>query len=1397
MVDKLEIPISIKSTVSADLQEVTKALLATSKVASSKAKSISLAFRNIKIPVQDTAKGIRALSKAVNSVSVTTKLTSLKVTLESIGEAATKVHNPLKEVRTLLGTFNTGTKVSAVGSDLDRVLTSSVALTKSIKELRAAIKGLGKGHKLGTFTAQLDTLDIQVKDISASMLAFNAVTNSAATSLGKIKGTSLSALGAASKKLGATAKEASSAVKGLSSSMESMSKKGGKASASLKKVSAAAANVKVSAAITANSVKGLSASVGKLSSNERLNSLERGFKEGGVAAIGFKEQVDQVGFSLFKTQQALTIIASLSGAAFAVVKALEFGRAMGEVNTLLSGGAEEAAQYADIVSELSSTFGQDLTSSAKAMYQAISLGASDAASAQGLLGTAMKSAKAGVSDVETTTKLLASTINSFGMSMLSAGLVSDSFFTAVKGGGTTLTELSASFAQVAPIAAAAGVSLEEVNAAIADITIGGTKTPEAITQLKGVISGLIRPSTELNKIFHDFGGNAQAAIKTRGLAFAIEKVSEASKGNVGALKVLVGTDEALLATLALTRNGMKGFTAALEDQTNKAGATDKAFGKISDTLASRFDVAANSVGVSFAKIGDLVLRTVVPALEILSHIMEGVTTVFTAMPRLVDALVISFAALGVALAYMVGKGLLAAMSTGLVAITAKLLVANPALAAMVVRFGGVAAGAATASGFLATLALTLRTVAAAGLTLLANPVGLAIAAITVALLALGSAFDWGTKIGSWFDNYNSAANKTARAQEELTKKVASHFSQHKDLLSKDKDVVRAHNVFLLRSTAQNAEVYLKLAKARIAASSAAVALAAVRDSISLKRVTLALSRLVSSYGAAALSAGDFTKRVHELSKVEIDSTYAKNAAAITSFSKSIKGAAVDGLAAFKDFNNKSVSSMANASVRLNSHMQAFSKRFTHIVSKYRTDGKALKSAAQDNYSALRAELGKNIALEQSLLNQAVTQYKGFLKEKEGLAKASADYLASIQDNYQVQDTASEKRGKERAYNKEAIADARTLRGLLSTINDTGASSDDKAAAYKKAKDLLKVNSELYAKLAQDNPAFARKSKYQAKQFVALAKAVEAAGKPLNMARVIEGEQSALEKIASVEERLASLYKIKDRVIKIQIVVAGLEDTNIGGLITQIEKAALIAKSVEGVTIPIIAELKAIEGVDTAVKVEQSKIKNALGESIVVPVVVDNGTLKDALQPLADAAPIVPVKVAYDPASTLTLYEKVLNKVQSLNKSHPIILEAIVKAKNAISGGYKSAPTFAEGGQVTGAGTGTSDSIPAMLSNGEFVMTAAAVRQYGTNFMDMINTMSAPRPAFAAGGIVSAPSFRSPSIKKFAAGGLVSSAQRDSVDLNITLGGGRFAVQGDRDQVDGLVNALKMLQQEGV
>lgn len=97
--------------------------------------------------------------------------------------------------------------------------------------------------------------------------------------------------------------------------------------------------------------------------------------------------------------------------------------------------------------------------------------------------------------------------------------------------------------------------------------------------------------------------------------------------------------------------------------------------------------------------------------------------------------------------------------------------------------------------------------------------------------------------------------------------------------------------------------------------------------------------------------------------------------------------------------------------------------------------------------------------------------------------------------------------------------------------------------------------------------------------------------------------------------------------------------------------------------------------------------------------------------------------------------------------------------------------YATGGYISGPGTGTSDSIPAYLSNGEYVINAAAVRKLGKRHLDMLNR-GIPIPRFADGGMV----------------GTVASldtAPRNLGSLDISIGGDTFQVFADSGQADQL------------
>jgi hypothetical protein len=96
--------------------------------------------------------------------------------------------------------------------------------------------------------------------------------------------------------------------------------------------------------------------------------------------------------------------------------------------------------------------------------------------------------------------------------------------------------------------------------------------------------------------------------------------------------------------------------------------------------------------------------------------------------------------------------------------------------------------------------------------------------------------------------------------------------------------------------------------------------------------------------------------------------------------------------------------------------------------------------------------------------------------------------------------------------------------------------------------------------------------------------------------------------------------------------------------------------------------------------------------------------------------------------------------------------------------------FARGGAVHGPGSTTSDSVPARLSRGEFVVRAAAVKKYGLGLMAAINGMKFNGVrGFAEGGLVGEPSRLMSAIPDMAdmAGGV------SGQPLNLSIGGETF------------------------
>lgn len=154
------------------------------------------------------------------------------------------------------------------------------------------------------------------------------------------------------------------------------------------------------------------------------------------------------------------------------------------------------------------------------------------------------------------------------------------------------------------------------------------------------------------------------------------------------------------------------------------------------------------------------------------------------------------------------------------------------------------------------------------------------------------------------------------------------------------------------------------------------------------------------------------------------------------------------------------------------------------------------------------------------------------------------------------------------------------------------------------------------------------------------------------------------------------------------------------------------------------------------------------------------------QGIADAWNFALDSIASAFRALLDIAKGVFDSIISAAKSAAAAVAAIFSGSNTSGDDAGTMEGFAGGGHVRGRGTGTSDSMFARLSNGEYVQRAAAVRKYGVAFMDKLNRLQLPSDFFrgyAEGGLVTVP--------QVPESGASASLSRP---LNLTIDGQTFA-----------------------
>lgn len=418
--------------------------------------------------------------------------------------------------------------------------------------------------------------------------------------------------------------------------------------------------------------------------------------------------------------------AVLAGLGIALGQALkaarDFERSMAEVATLIDTSVVSIDELSAAARNQAIAFGGDVQTQARALYQIISAGASTAAEANDILTASNKLAVGGVTDVAIAADGLTSVMNAYGPSVGNATQVSDAMFVAMRAGKTTIGELSASLGAVAPLAAQMGVSFDELTAATAALTKGGVSTSVAMTGLRAILAAVAKPSSEAAKLAKQLGLEFNtAAIQSKGLAGFMEELRVKTGGSQDALAKLFGGVEALVPVLALTGAAGQDLNDILDQQASKAGTTEDAVKKMSQTFDMQFNKAVANVKDLLLQLGLVLQATVLPVLTAFNNNLGTITTVLGGLIA--------------ATATYISLQALTAASTALVA--SRFALQAAAAISSAVAIGGLAsakmllATAATAAGG-AVRALTLA--------LIPNPFTAAAAAVGIlvgAMISLG------------------------------------------------------------------------------------------------------------------------------------------------------------------------------------------------------------------------------------------------------------------------------------------------------------------------------------------------------------------------------------------------------------------------------------------------------------------------------------------------------------------------------------------------------------------------------------------------------------------------------------------------------------------------------------
>ena len=332
--------------------------------------------------------------------------------------------------------------------------------------------------------------------------------------------------------------------------------------------------------------------------NLGLRVLPKGFfgaaKGAGAASLSFKAAAASLGALLGPITAGITLVAAF-GKVFQTVAAQDFASA--KVKTLGVDVDNLTPKLATLSNELSGQVSQ--LELLQASYDVASAGFGETSDLINVLKASQLGATGGFSDLATVTDATTSVLNAYGLESDKAAKIVDGFVQTQNDGKIIVEQYAQQIGRLAPIAAGAGVSIDELNAAISSVTATGVPVESTFAGLRQVIAAIQKPTGEAAKAAKKLGIDFSAsALKSKGLGGVLQEIVDKGGASEETLALLFGSVEARTAVLPLLNDQLVSFNKNLENQANAQGTAADAATTSSNTIQG----ALTRLGTAFTNL---------------------------------------------------------------------------------------------------------------------------------------------------------------------------------------------------------------------------------------------------------------------------------------------------------------------------------------------------------------------------------------------------------------------------------------------------------------------------------------------------------------------------------------------------------------------------------------------------------------------------------------------------------------------------------------------------------------------------------------------------------------------------------------------------------------------------